>query len=105
MISETQAGTVQKATNNASGVLKVRPGRSFDGLKVFSATIAATRERLGEVVTEWIASQPHVEIVEFVVSQSSDSEHHCISICAFYRGHALRDVQPSAPLARGPVLR
>ena len=30
--------------------------RQFDGVKVFSATMFADRERLGEKVTDWIAS-------------------------------------------------
>jgi len=42
------------------------------------------RERLGETVTEWIAANPKVEIVDTVVSQSSDDQFHCITISVFF---------------------
>lgn len=57
----------------------------FTGLKVFSATKAKEREELGESVTRWIQSNPDQEIVDRVVSQSSDNEFHCLTIVLFYR--------------------
>lgn len=57
----------------------------FTGVKVFSATKAKEREELGETVTRWIQSNPGVEVVDRVVSQSSDSEFHCLTIVLFYR--------------------
>ncbi len=59
---------------------------AFGGIKVFSATMVAQRAQLGEVVTQWIASHPRLEIVDIVVRQSSDDRFHCISIVVFYRG-------------------
>ena len=56
----------------------------LNGVKVFSATMAKKREVLGEDVTAWLRSHPEVEVVDKVVSQSSDSEFHCISIVLFY---------------------
>lgn len=57
----------------------------FNGVKVFSATLFADRDRLGERVSEWIATHPHNEIVDVVVTQSSDASFHCIAITVFYR--------------------
>jgi len=58
----------------------------FDAVKVFSATKQRDRDALGETVTHWLDNnQGKVEIVDKVVSQSSDSEYHCLSITLFYR--------------------
>ena len=62
----------------------LRPGVAFDGVKVFTATMLAGRQALGEVVTEWLATHPENVVTEFVVTQSSDSQFHCISISVFY---------------------
>jgi hypothetical protein len=56
----------------------------FNGVKVFSATKAKEREQLGEMVTEWIRSNPANKVTETVVTQSSDSEFHCLTITLFY---------------------
>lgn len=59
---------------------------SFDAVKVFSATKAREREELGETVTRWLADQNgRLEVVDKVVSQSSDNEFHCLSIILFLR--------------------
>jgi len=59
----------------------------FNGVKVFSATMVAQRDQLGEVVSKWIAAHPEHGIVDMVVAQSSDSAFHCISISVFYDEH------------------
>jgi hypothetical protein len=56
----------------------------FNGVKVFSATLARNREELGETVTSWLRAHPSCQIVEMRVVQSSDREFHCISIVLFY---------------------
>lgn len=56
----------------------------FKGVKVFSATKAKEREALGEQVTQWIRGNPNCEIVDKIVTQSSDSEFHCLTITLFY---------------------
>jgi hypothetical protein len=58
--------------------------RSFSGVKVFSATMFKARDQLGETVTDWINARPEIDVVDMVVSQSSDAAFHCISICLFY---------------------
>jgi len=50
------------------------------GLKVFSATKAREREFLGETITDWIRTHPEFEIIDRVVTQSSDREFHCLAI-------------------------
>ena len=58
----------------------------FDGVKVFSATKHKERDELGETVTRWLkAHAESVDIVDKIVTQSSDSEYHCITITVFYR--------------------
>lgn len=52
---------------------------------MFSATMVAQREMLGEQVTAWLAARPNIEVVEIVVTQSSDAAFHCIAISVFYR--------------------
>lgn len=59
--------------------------KSFNGVKIFSATMAKARDALGEQVTAWLASAPDREVVDTVVTQSSDEAFHCIAITIFYR--------------------
>jgi len=54
------------------------------GVKVFSATKARDRDVLGERITDWIAEQGDIVITDHVVTQSSDSEFHCLAITLFY---------------------
>jgi len=58
---------------------------TFTGVKVFSATKAKERKELGETITRWLRANADLEIVDKVVSQSSDDEFHCLSIVFFYR--------------------
>ena len=58
----------------------------FNSVKIFSATKARERELLGENITEWLRANPGIEVVDKIVTQSSDSEFHCLSITLFYRG-------------------
>ncbi len=58
---------------------------SFDGVKVFTTTLARDREAMGEAIGRWIAEHPEVEVVDREVRLSSDSELHCLSILVFYR--------------------
>ncbi len=60
----------------------------FTGVKVFSATKAKEREELGETVTRWLRSNAGVEVVDRVVSQSSDDEFHCLTSVLFYRNRS-----------------
>jgi hypothetical protein len=61
---------------------------SFTGVKVFSATKAREREELGETVTRWLRSNADMEVVDRVVTQSSDDEFHCLTIVLFFREKA-----------------
>jgi len=62
-----------------------RPMRAFSGVRTFSATMARDREQLGDKVTGWIRDNPEKEIVDAVVTQSSDEEFHCLAITLFFR--------------------
>ena len=75
--------------SQSAGSLLLRPGVRFNAVKVFSATMFADRDRLGEKVTEWVAAHSHFQITEMVVTQSSDASFHCIAITVFYRDPAV----------------
>ncbi len=57
----------------------------YECVKVFSATKAVERDRLGESITDWLDRHPEVEVVDTVVRQSSDNQFHCVTIILFYR--------------------
>ncbi|HZI11112.1 MAG TPA: hypothetical protein VE153_12050 [Myxococcus sp.] len=61
---------------------------SFTGVKVFSTTLARDRENMGENITKWLKENPNAEVVDKVVTQSSDKEFHCLTITLFYRHKA-----------------
>ena len=71
-------------SGNQSGTLVVRKDVKFNGVKVFSATMVADRDQLGEKVTAWIAANPNKKVTDIVVTQSSDEAFHCIAITVFY---------------------
>ena len=66
----------------------------------------AYRARLGETVTQWLEAHPEIELVDMVVTQSSDANYHCVSICVFYKGQLAASVEalPEGP-ARADALR
>jgi hypothetical protein len=69
---------------NQSGQLVLRRDIKFNGVKVFSATMVADRDQLGEKVTAWMASHQQLKVTDVVVTQSSDEAFHCIAITVFY---------------------
>jgi hypothetical protein len=56
----------------------------FNGVKVFSATMAQERDQLGEKITNWLKDRPGVKIIDKIVTQSSDEAFHCLAITLFY---------------------
>jgi hypothetical protein len=56
----------------------------FSGVKVFSATMAQERDQLGEKITQWLRANPGVQIIDKIVTQSSDEAFHCLAITLFY---------------------
>jgi hypothetical protein len=69
---------------NKSGQITLRNDVKFNGVKVFSATMVADRDQLGEKVTAWINQNPDKKVTDLVVTQSSDEAFHCIAITIFY---------------------
>ena len=61
---------------------------NFTGMKVFSTTLARDREHMGDTITRWLQENQQVEIVDKIVTQSSDKEFHCLTITLFYRERA-----------------
>ncbi len=61
-----------------------QPSKTFDGVQVFSATMVNDRVVLGEKVSAWIERNPSLQVVDIVVTQSSDDAFHCIAITVFY---------------------
>ncbi len=70
--------------SNQTGQITVRKDLKFNGLKIFSATMVADREQLGEKVTNWITNNPQCKLTELVVTQSSDQAFHCVAITVFF---------------------
>lgn len=76
-------------------VPRSRSSVTFSGVKVFCATRHQDRERLGEIVTQWLRERPELVVAYVVVTQSSDAEFHCIAISMFYfETVTLPSVQP-----------
>lgn len=67
----------------------LRPGAPFNGVKVFSATMVAERDKLGDKVTEWMAINAHLQVVEIMITQSSDERFHCVAFSVFYHENVL----------------
>ncbi len=71
--------------SNQSGQITLRNDVKFNGVKVFSATMVADRDQLGEKVTAWIQANKDKKVTDIVITQSSDEAFHCIAITVFYR--------------------
>ena len=70
---------------SSTGRITVKdPSAQFNGVKVFSATMAPERDQLGEKVTAWLREHPHLNVVDTIVTQSSDAAFHCLAITVFY---------------------
>ena len=69
---------------NTSGKLTLRNDVKFNGVKVFSATMVADRDQLGEKVSAWMNNNSHLKVTDMIVTQSSDEAFHCIAITVFY---------------------
>jgi hypothetical protein len=89
--SDRSATRKQSAPGSCYGVKMVvraspesRPKHAFNGVKVFAATMFRDREQLGDRVTHWLREHPEFEMVDMIVTQSSDAEFHCITITVFY---------------------
>jgi hypothetical protein len=72
------------SSNISSGTLTLRTDLTFNGVKVFSATMVADREHLGEKITSWLAAHPSYKLTDVIVTQSSDEAFHCVAITVFY---------------------
>ena len=74
-----------KASGGAIAEQQFTTDKATDLTAVLTATKAKERELLGELITDWIRSHPDHEIVDKIVTQSSDSEFHCLTITLFYK--------------------
>jgi hypothetical protein len=59
--------------------------QKFTGVKVFSTTLARDREALSERINAWLRDNANLEVIDKVVTQSSDKEFHCLTITFFFR--------------------
>ena len=69
---------------NTSGQVTLRRDVTFNGVKVFSATMVADRDQLGEKVSAWMSNNSHLKVTDIVVTQSSDEAFHCIALTVSY---------------------
>lgn len=72
------------SVSNQSGTLTLRKDVKFNGVKVFSATMVADRDQLGEKVTDWMGKHTAKKVTDIVITQSSDEAFHCIAITVFF---------------------
>jgi hypothetical protein len=72
------------SVSKQSGTLTLRNDLKFNGVKVFSATMVADRDQLGEKVTDWMAKNQAKKVTDIVITQSSDEAFHCIAITVFF---------------------
>jgi hypothetical protein len=73
-----------RQSGSSAGHVMFGDKREFNGVKIFSATMVADREQLGEKVTAWMRANPQCDVTEMVVTQSSDEAFHCIAITVFF---------------------
>jgi hypothetical protein len=52
---------------------------------VFSATMSRERNSLGDDISAWRKENPEFQMVDTVITQSSDSKFHCLAITVFYK--------------------
>ena len=57
----------------------------YTGVKVFSATKARERGQMGVVISHWVKQNSNLDIVDKIITQSSDKEFHCYTMTIFYR--------------------
>ena len=50
----------------------------------FVVAVAQVADQLGEKITTWLSAHPGVEIVDKIVTQSSDEAFHCLAITLFF---------------------
>lgn len=67
----------------------------FNGVKTFAATKYGDRAVLGDRVTEWMTNHPELEVVDIVITQSSDDAYHCLTMTVFYWRDAARPATTS----------
>lgn len=60
----------------------------FNGVRVFSTTMHKDHDAMGGEITRWLADNDDIEIVDKVVTQSSDNAYHCLTITLFYNRRA-----------------
>ncbi len=57
----------------------------FNGVEIFTVTKAKERDKLSQTITGWINANRAITIVDYKITQSSDSEFHCLTVAIFYR--------------------
>jgi hypothetical protein len=67
------------------------------GMEIFSATMHKERQLLGEWITRWLEANPQVRLVDKIVTQSSDSQFHCLTIVIVYTGKATTSARSVKP--------
>lgn len=55
----------------------------FNLVKTFSCTKHKDRDALGDRISEWLDDNPEVQVVDKIVTQSSDQEFHCVTVTLF----------------------
>lgn len=84
-VAFTVMGDSQPAGTGGGSTGFVIDVRCYNAVRLFSATKARERDRLGEQIRQWMsAHQFSSSDVHLEVRQSSDAEFHCLTIAVFY---------------------
>ena len=78
------ASTSTSASAGTGATASSAERNRFNGVKVFSATMAQERDHLGEKITHWLEQHRSCRIVDKIVTQSSDQAFHCLAITLFF---------------------
>ncbi|MBW2730739.1 MAG: hypothetical protein JRH20_00010 [Deltaproteobacteria bacterium] len=57
----------------------------YNGVRVFSATMAKERDALGDRISDWLRKHAEADVLDTIVTQSSDDAFHCLTITLFYK--------------------
>lgn len=65
------------------------PIKGYQAIKIFTCTMAKERNELDEGVNRWLVDmskkQKTFEVVDTIITQSSDNAFHCFTVTIFYK--------------------
>jgi hypothetical protein len=87
MVLDGSEGANNEPTPSDTRSVILCSGPTWRAVKVFTASLCAGDNPIGEQFTAWLRTSPGV-VVEVVLAQSGACDAGCFSFIAFYRPHA-----------------